>query len=80
MAIKAPTSYKATRAITINGVTYAKDATITLAAMKTLRKANMLVSSGRIKPTPDPHRRLKQSRRQPTTVHVFLQGTGVTPG
>ena len=73
MVYKVPTSYTSTKAQTLKGVSYAKDAVISVATMRTFRNANMLISSGRIKPNIDPHQRRGPYRRRPTMVHVPLQ-------
>jgi len=80
MAIVKPTSYTAQVNLKLSGSTYTKGTAIPPAVMQQQHNANMLVSSGKVKPLPDPHRRRGPYRRRPTTVHNLLQKTGITRG
>jgi hypothetical protein len=77
MAVVVPTTYIAQVSIKLNGTVYAKGASITPAVMASQRHANMLVSSGKVKPSPDPHRRRGPFRRRPTTVHNLYPVLGI---
>lgn len=77
MAIVIPTTYTAQVTIKLNGTTYTKGQTIVPAVMASQPHANMLVSSGKVKPTPDPHRRRGPFRRRPTSIHNLYPKTGI---
>jgi len=68
-----PTSYTAMVPIRLSGTDYAAGANIPLAVMQQQRNPNMLVSSGKVKPLPDPHSRRGPFRRRPTSVHVAFK-------
>jgi hypothetical protein len=70
MKLNAPTSYTAGRKLTIDGVTYQPGAAIPAATVKGLRALGALLSSRRIIPNVDPHRRMKARLRTPAPTGV----------
>ena len=73
MKLNPPSSFTAGRKITINGVTYQPGATIASAVVKSIRNLSSLLSSRRIIPNVDPHRRMKARLRTPTPTDVSAQ-------
>ncbi len=69
MTYKVPAAVKASRAITINGVTYAKDQVLTAAQLLAIPKLSALLSSGRLYADPDVHaRKAVKGGRTPTNL------------
>jgi hypothetical protein len=68
MVYKPPASVKATRAVTINKVAYAKDEVLSAAQVKAIPNLGALLSKGVLKPNIDPHARKQTKRPTPTNI------------
>lgn len=72
-----PTSFTVTKACEIEGVAYARGATISVAVAKTIRKLDLLLSNRTLVPAPEPHHRKTDlygfgvaPRKHPTPTHL----------
>ena len=65
MPYKTPASFTATRRLKLRGVTYAKDEQIPMDVFASLKKGDVLVAMGWIRPDADPHSRKGKFRPRP---------------